>query len=278
MLFDPREVRLGSNLRGLLAFAFLLPALGAASAYASDDCLRACPTRAGPFGHRELDRECVKRCLIGGEMPSATKSESKSPEKAAPRAATFRFTSSWDADPRLRDQRASMEQLLNQLPNDMFRQWLKRNVTIDRLSPSPGRPTLGVVPGTLRVYDAFWLPKFDSHKQTSVLSFELGKLLWFDRINRDGNGPPRSQMQAEFERLYLRHQGAMNSMRHALYEGNDLGRLGDNDMQSMFSYGLRVVLLNLPPPAQLPPGEKWQEARSELRQFVAGLLGEPPRP
>lgn len=237
-----------------LAAALLLAGAGVATAASDDDCLLHCPTHRGSFGSPEPDKECVLRCLSGG--PS-TPSENVQPP---------RFSKSWDESAALKTQREALETLLERIPDKRFRDWAKRSVLFERASQGDS-PTIGVQPGKLTIYDTFW--KLKDADQMNTLLFELGKVLWFERINP---GPPeaRPPKQIEFETLYWQHQATIEAMKSARFQGKNLASLGDSDMQSWFAYACRAMALDLGPP---PIAAKdWAATRASTDRFISELL------
>jgi hypothetical protein len=245
--------------RAITIGIFLL-ALGLVRAASDDDCIFHCPTRPGAFGSPEPDKECVLRCLR--DQPTPPRQRIQIPPVSVP----VRFTAAWSGNRALEEQRRALADLLDRIPDQRFRLWAKRSVSFDRVSQGQS-PRAGVRPGMLIIYDTFW--EQSPASQMNTLVFELGKALWFERVN-PGPREARPPREIEFENLYREHQPAIEEMKFAAWRGENLGKLGDQDLQSWFAYACRVVVMNLNPPAPAPNG--WSDARASLEQFIGKLL------
>src|SRR2546428_8550692 len=120
-----------------VVFCLCLALISIGFALADDDCLLHCPTRPGPFGQPERDRDCVLRCLQSEGLPqSPPPSQGRIDSKPAP-ASTLRFSAAWNATAAFQKQRLVVEQLVNAIPNEVFKAWVSRHVVFDRMSRGP---------------------------------------------------------------------------------------------------------------------------------------------
>jgi hypothetical protein len=236
----------------------------------ADDCLAKCPTRKGPFGQPEVDRNCALTCLQQEERPPAAK-----PAGAVSDAPRLRFIGSWPD----KDKQALIENLLAANPDRQFKAWAAANVAFEYRRTSGISWRAGARPGHITIYDVFW--QSQRPEQESILAFELAKVLWFERIN-PGPREARTAREIEFEQIYRRYQKPISAMRFAAWRGADLGDLTDQDTQSWFSYAARVAMFNLPAPARAPRPysdadwntvrKEWDAARAKVREYLASLL------
>lgn len=247
-------------------------------ALADDDCIFRCPSRPGMFGSPEPDKNCVMQCLRDEETLSGDKG------RAVPKTSTpvsLRFTEAWNENEALQRQRGALERLVNGIPNETFKSWVRRNIVFDRVSRGSTDFKAGISPGLLRIYDPFWDRAFNDSGRINVLTFELGKALWFDRIN-PGPREARPPRMLEFERIIDRHKRTIEAMKFAAFRGEDLANLTDLDLQSQFAYACRVEVLDLAPPATTPLGysqeawasirRDWQLARQEMGRYLVAVL------
>jgi len=264
-----------------VVFCLCLALIPIAAALADDDCLLHCPTRPGPFGQPERDRDCVLRCLQSEGLPqSPPPSQGRIDSKPAP-ASTLRFSAAWNATAAFQKQRLVVEQLVNAIPDEVFKAWVSRHVVFDRVSRGPTDWRAGIRPGVLVLYDPFG--DLNPNAQVSVLTFELGKALWFARIN-PGAREERPPLVLEFEALFRRHQSSIQAMQFASWHGENLGDLTDRDLQSSFAYACRAALFNLEPPSPAPAGyspedwkrivRDWRGAQADVKRYLAKVLGE----
>ena len=263
----------------LLGFRYVIGmTLAAIAAYAAagDDCLSSCPTRKGPFGQPEVDRNCVLRCLQAEEQAPGTEPR---PDFSVGAQPSLRFGgNSFQSD-----RQALLKSLVNSIPDRSFRTWVPANVVFERGAVGENPWRAGVRPGRLTIYDSFWQLKRPA--QESLLAFELAKALWFDRVN-PGPREARPPREVEFEAIYRRHQDTLEAMRFAAWHNEDLSELTDRDTQSWFAYACRAAMFDLPAPSQPPraysPAEweairrDWQPAKLELRRYMSSLLSTAP--
>ncbi len=252
-----------------------------ALAHADDDCVFRCPTRPGLFGSPEPDPNCVRQCIEREETVPSGKTTPPAPTTTPP--AEFRFTEAWNKDKQWQQQRTAVERLVSKIPDGTFTSWVRKRILFDRISRGQMDFRAGILPGRLHVYDPFWADDFSDSGRMNILTFELAKGLWFDKINP----APREARPAavvEFERLVTRHQRTIQAMRFASLRKEDLAYLTDNDLQSQFAYACRVELLGLDPPDAPPPGysetewagirRDWPLARLETGRYLMSLLRE----
>lgn len=175
------------------------------------------------------------------------------------------YAKNWD-----REQQRIIEGDLTSIPDESFKRWVNGNVVFERISRGMLDSPVTASPGVIRVYDPYVTLK--DARRKDLLVFELGKVLWFERINP---GPREAQTKRtrEFEALYQRHERTIYAMQLSL-------GLVDNDPQSQFAYACRVEVLNQEPPEK-PPGnysnKEWADIQSDwvqTRNEVRGFLGE----
>lgn len=246
-------------------FSFLEPHIARA-----EDCLSACPKRKGTFGQQEIDRDCALKCLQDEDKASPSKSGGGTTEPTR-----LRFAGTWPGPAR----QAVVQGLVDAIPDRVFKAWVTANVVFAYESSSGLSWRAGVRPGRLTLYDSFW--QLQRPAQESILSFELAKALWFERIN-PGPRETRTPRELEFEAVYRRHQQAIEAMRLATWRGAHLGDLTDRDMQSWFSYAHRTVIFKLEPPATRPAAyspeewtvvrQDWNAARQKVREYTNSLF------
>ena len=183
---------------------------------------------------------------------------------------TFRYTGAWDASDTLKQQRRSIDRLVDNIPDHAFKAWVKRNVIFDRVS-RPQTPRLGVVPGRIIVYDSFWDRDQIPAAQINLLIFELGKALWFDKIN-SGPREARTPNEMEFNALFRQHERDIEATKFASGRGENLGHLSDRDPQSWFAYACRAVVFNLDPPSSATSG--WRKSKLAVKEFLLKIIAE----
>jgi hypothetical protein len=191
---------------------------------------------------------------------------------------SLRLSDAWNADDRFRLERGPLERLVERIPDQAFKRWIRRSVTFDRVS-RPRSPRAGVRPGMLIIYDSFW--EQTAAGQMNVLTFELAKALWFERIN-PGPRESRPAREIEFEALFRAHQRTIEAMKFASWGGENLGHLSDQDLQSWFAYACRVAVFDLAPPVPAPGAysreqwrqieRDWRTTRAAVREFVTKIL------
>jgi hypothetical protein len=176
-----------------------------------------------------------------------------------------RYAGSWE--PALQ---RDLERALRGIPDEWFRRWASSSVVFTRGMRGMLDSPLAAAPGVINIYDPF--AALDTVARRDLLAFELGKVLWFARIN-PGPREAQTQRRREFEALYRRHARTIEAMR--------FGGLVDDDVESKFAYACRVLVLNLQPAQQPPPGYSaeqwadvrgdWERTRSEMRGYVGAL-------
>jgi hypothetical protein len=164
-----------------------------------------------------------------------------------------------------------------------FKQWVGANVEFTRgdmpqtSSPATAAPWMGVTPGSLNVGSlnvegSFFDSRNNATAQTNVVTFELGKALWY-HVNGSDTKVAQTQAGHEFQNLRDQHP-AINEMKFAPPVTNDPGDLPNladfSDLQSPFGYAVRVAVGNLGPPPKASAEVKrdWPGAVQAMQQFL----------
>lgn len=189
----------------------------------------------------------------------------------------------FDTHDRSGSEKETLKRALRDIGNGPPEKWILENVSFDRVSRGPNDVSAGVRPGTVTLYDPFFAEAASAEYQENVLIFELGKAVWFGRINSGPREEP-TRMQQEFSGLVQKHAAVVAALKYASLRGEDLSALTDTDaggdLQSQFAAAFRVVLLGLdlptgnPNPSSFSDAEwqnirrKWPQARKELKRYV----------
>lgn len=232
---------------------------------------------------------CVVALTASSPLHSSAQSETPS-AASAPAAPPANFPASmWDGSAR-RVERAAVERALAALIKEPEKTWILENVEFRRASRGPVDVAAGVNAGVVTLYDPFFAqrtsPEGRAAYQKDILTFELGKAVWFGQVNP---GAPEASTEARrrFEQIERRHQGVFDVLRYGTSGTSDLRELGDNDLQSRFAYAFRMVMLSLdlpvatPDPGLYPPARwqrlraEWASAREEFLRYLTEVMPAP---
>jgi hypothetical protein len=146
-----------------------------------------------------------------------------------------------------------------------IKRWMLQRVTFHRTSTptSPLIPTaeMRARPGQLEFEDRFFA--VSRGRQQSLLTFELGKVLW---VSGD-----RTAL-AGIKRILDANYSVIMSLKRTPYDRVDLGDLSDGaDDASPFGYALRAVMLGLEP-ADPNARTAWRRIRPDIERAIAMLV------
>jgi hypothetical protein len=186
------------------------------------------------------------------------------------------WSAGWSAD-----DKGAVQDVINGIPNASnnpeltqgFKEWANTQVQFTRGTAGSTAPWLGVTPDRLNVEDSFLDSDNDPTAQSNVLTFELGKALWF-RVNGSDAEVGQTQAGREFQKMLDQYPDVMRQMKFAppvTDDEGDLPKLGDfGDIQSQFGYAVRVAVGNLGPPPNASPQVKrdWSRVVQAMQQYV----------
>lgn len=196
------------------------------------------------------------------------------------------FSPGWAAG----SEKETVQGILRSIRNVPARQWIVTSVKFERASGPSRLPrglsdvAAGVRPGVVVLSDPFFAA--DAAYQQNILIFELGKAIWFGKVNSGPREEPTVRQQ-QFESLFQRHGAAIGALRFAS-NGQNLDFLTDTnargDLQSLFALSFRALVLELNLPAANPDPtsysssdwqairREWSGSRAEVARYLQEIM------